>query len=119
PKEYSTVTISGGRTPVDGSDNLISFYVADKLNVKWRHGLTELVAFQLGASVENDKYQSFKREEKYTQLGAQLIYSWKRTIETGVRFNHIQRDSNIGNNDYRTNIFGLFIKWTPRQPSRI
>ncbi len=119
PKEYSVVTVSAGRSPQEGSNDLNSFYVADKLSVRWRHGLTELVAFQLGASIENDEYQSFKREEKYTQVGAKLTYMWKRTIETGLQFNHIQRDSTIANGDYKTSIFGLFIKWTPRRPSRI
>ncbi|RLA49362.1 MAG: hypothetical protein DRR42_15650 [Gammaproteobacteria bacterium] len=119
PKEYSTVTISGSRKPVDGSDNLTSFYVADKFSLRWQHGLTELVAFELGASIEDDEYQSFKRDEKYTRLGGQLIYSWKRTVKAGVRFNHIERDSNFFNSDYRTNIFGVFIKWTPLTPSRV
>jgi hypothetical protein len=118
PKEYSVVTVAAGRSPQEGSNNLNSFYVADKLSIRWQHGLTELVAFQLGASIEKDEYQSFKREEKYTQMGAQLTYMWKRTIEAGLQFNHIQRDSTIVNNDYRTNTFGLFVKWTPRRPSQ-
>jgi len=119
PKVYSVVTVSAGRSPQEGSDSLASFYVADKFSVRWRHGLTELVTFQLGASFENDDYQSLKREEKYSQFGAQLAYSWKRTIEVGMQFNHVQRDSTIINGDYRTNIMGLYIKWAPQQPTGI
>ena len=119
PKEFSTVSISATRTPQEGGDDVSSFYIAEKLSIRWQHELTKLLAFQLDASSEKDKYQSFNREEKYTRFGAKLSYHWKRTIETGVQAHHIERDSTIINNDYRTNVVQFYIKWSPYKPSAI
>ncbi len=78
--------------------------------VGWQHQWTNKFDSNIQFAYTNEDYIGADREDKTTNINAELIYGFSRWLNLSAGVQHLVSSSNINNYDYDQNIFTLTLR---------
>ena len=113
PKQRSIYSITLSRAAEDY--NTVGGDAGDYINnftgsVGWQYQWTSKFDSNIQFAYSNEDYIGSDREDKTTNINAELIYGFSRWLNLSAGWEHLVSSSNTDNYDYDQNIFTLSLK---------
>lgn len=106
PRPVDNVLVLLERGTHESNQATASYYLSTFCRLNWTHQLTELIAFQANASLQNDDY-SDQREDDLQQFGLGLSYDLSERMQLEGHYDFTSRDSNTSGAIYDDNLILL------------
>ncbi len=112
PRTYSHVDVSLLKTPAETTGGVGNFIDRTNTGVVWTHDWTSRIATAASASYLTDAYQGVARTDNTRTIGLKASYRMRRWLAVGGDYSNASRVSDVGNFDYKRNVFMLFVNAT-------
>ncbi|NJD34706.1 MAG: hypothetical protein FIA96_07740 [Betaproteobacteria bacterium] len=112
PLTYSTVDFTSGQAPSESSIGTAS--LDTRYGIAWNHAwnsrLSSLVSYNyLESDYQYNSGTLFRQNDKTDTYNLKLDYRWTRVIKVGGFYEYTDRTSNNRFNEYKRNIYGVFL----------
>ena len=114
PKSYTSVNLYGSKRFEETSSAFGNFFVSTLWGISLNHSFTSRWRGDAHLNFINDDFD-IDREDDYVDFGLGVDYAFRWWMSVGLRYNYIERDSNLAPNDYEENIFGLTLQLSYQQ----
>ena len=109
PKQRSVYSINLSRVAED-SDTVGDYINNLTGSLAWRHQWTNKFDSNIQFEYSNEDYIGADRENKTTNINAELIYGFSRWLNLSAALEHLDSSSNVANVGYDQNIFTLSLQ---------
>ena len=109
PKQRSVYSVSLSRVAED-SDTVGDYINNLTGSFAWRHQWTNKFDSNFQFEYSNEDYIGADRENKTTNINAELIYGFSRWLNLSAALEHLDSSSNVANIGYDQNIFTLSLQ---------
>ena len=109
PQTYSRLTFTALRQ-VNETATVDSSYTSSNLSVSWEHDFSSRVTLNANAGQGTDDYTG-AREDDLTKFGVGVDYKFRPWVSFGLSYSYAERDSNVVNASYDSNVYMLTAKF--------
>ena len=110
PTGLTTVTVFSKRTIEETTLIGSSGYLLSRFGGQIDHEFIRNLIGSVFLEFQTWDYQGITREDNYLRTGVEVIYMLNRYLYASVRFNFVDRDSNVLGQDYKRNIVAFSLR---------
>ncbi|RMD69471.1 MAG: hypothetical protein D6819_06870, partial [Gammaproteobacteria bacterium] len=110
PRSYSTVDLLTSRKTYEQTTGVDDFVLVKDIALQWSHKWTQRLDTRLKVSLGRDDYNRSDRQDDRKAAGIELDYQLRRWLDIGLGYDRTERDSNVNEEDYQSNVFRFSLK---------